>query len=122
MTAPATRQTGRAGLDSAAAPMITINNDSKNSNNNDGDTGIYRDSATRRRGADTRNPTRAVTRGGGGKGGVIKGGGGGAASMSAANAAAMRRVAEMKAKKDEDVEELYLAGERLEETPTVIEK
>ena len=125
MTAPATRQTARAGLETAAAPIFVIGD-------HEGAAAEERALETRRRrtadGNETRNPTRAVTHAGMTRGltrGTTKGvGGGGGAGlkMTPAEAATMARVEEMKAKKDEDVKELYLAEESLEETPVVMEK
>ena len=122
MTAPVTRQTARAGLETAAAPIFVI--DEPNG------IAVDRVATTRLRqtaGAnDTRNPTRAVTHAGMTRQrGVTRGtavGGGAGLTMTMADAATMARVEEMKAKKDEDVKELYLAEENLEETPIIIEK
>ena len=126
MTAPATRQTARAGLETAAAPIFVIGD-------HEGAAAEERALETRRRrtadGNETRNPTRAVTHAGMTRGltrGTTKGAGGGGGGaglkMTPAEAATMARVEEMKAKKDEDVKELYLAEESLEETPVVMEK
>ena len=121
MTAPATRQTARAGLETAAAPIFVIGDHE----------GAVEERAleTRRRrtadGNQTRNPTRAVTHAGMTRGltrGTTMGGGGAGLKWTPAEAATMARVDEMKAKKDEDVKELYLAEESLEETPVVMEK
>ena len=124
MTAPATRQTGRPGVDTVAAPIFVID-----------DAGLDRDLAARRRQTagvnETRNPTRAVTHFGvsrqrgmtrGATGSGVGGAGSGLTPLTPAEMATMARVEEMKAKKDEDVKELYLADEKLEETPTIIDK
>ena len=119
MTAPATRQTGRGGLVTAAATVFVVGGGGGEAEVPVGDRAL----TTRRR--ETRNPARAVTnaitsRLGGGGGGATRGGGG--SVMAPADELTMARVAEMKAKKDNDVEELYLADAELESTPTILGK